>query len=72
MVAAKQIVNKIAYQVWEFDTHQEMVDAAKLECHICGDSINTAMENESEVIEIHNYHQGSVRWKGIVKQTNNK
>lgn len=62
---ARQIVNRVFYNEWEFDSYDELKEAAKIEGCVCGDSIREY--KEQYIIEIYNFHQNNIRWKGVVK-----
>ncbi len=61
----KKTKDELMDEEWEFDSYDEMVVAAELEGRVCGDSIRVSEDKKS--IEIFNYHQYSVRWKGVLK-----
>jgi hypothetical protein len=63
-MAAKQIIDRICYEEWEFDTSDELEAAAKKEACVCGDSIT----RRPSIIKIYNYHQQGVRWIGRIKK----
>lgn len=62
---AKQIGFKFMQEEWEFDSYDEMKEAAEKEGRVCGDDIREAEDKKS--IAIYNYHQQENRWKGIIK-----
>lgn len=54
------------YDLWEFESFEELKVAAEKECHVCGDRL--CVDEEKQIIEISNWHRGDVRWKGYVKK----
>lgn len=69
-MAVRQIVDRICYEEWEFDTAEELEAAAKKEACVCGDSITRRplIDAMDARIEIYNYHQQSIRWFGKIKK----
>jgi len=63
-MAARQTKNEFMDDEWEFDTYDEMMEAAKKEAVVCGDDLNESDDKKS--VEIWNYHQQSNRWVGRV------
>ncbi len=63
-MVARHTKNAFMDHEWEFDTYDEMMEAAKKEAVVCGDDLNESQDKKS--VEIWNYHQSSVRWKGCL------
>jgi hypothetical protein len=63
-MAAKQIIDRVMYEEWEFDTAEELEVAATKEACVCGDSIT----RQDSVAKIYNFHQQGIRWFGRVKR----
>ncbi len=63
-MSAVQTKDEFMDEEWEFGSYEEMMYAAKEEAVICGDDINES--GDESFVEIWNYHQQGVRWKGSV------
>ena len=66
-MSGRQIVDKVMYHEWEFDTEEELKEAVGKEARVCGDEVRRYTEkNDPPRIEIYNFHQDGVRWVGRV------
>jgi hypothetical protein len=60
----KLIKKGSCYEEWEFATQEDLSIAAKKEARIGIDEI----KENGDSVHIFNFHQGSIRWKGICRE----